>query len=181
MLRMMTRKYIFSALTTLSCAALAAPHSILLAAALAVSAIGDYFMCHRNGRDEVYRLGIAGFFLGHVLFIAFALSRARFSIPPLIIGVALAAFYALYLAKRILPKVPELLRLPSALYAIISVVGFTCALMTGDAVYIVGIFMLLFSDTMIAEHDFVGNQPAGILVLPTYYLCHILVTLSAMI
>lgn len=181
MLRMMTRKYIFSALTTLSCAALAAPHSILLAAALAVSAIGDYFMCHRNGRDEVYRLGIAGFFFGHILFIAFALSRARFSILPFVIGILLAAFYAVYLVKRILPRVPKLLRLPAALYTIISVIGFTCAMMTGCAVYIIGIFMLLFSDTMIAEHDFAGSQPAGILVLPTYYLCHILVTLSAMI
>ena len=46
-----------------------------------------------------------------------------------------------------------------------------------DILYILGIAMLLFSDTMIAESDFVGNPKTGWLILPTYYLCHILVSI----
>lgn len=63
----------------------------------------------------------------------------------------------------------------------ISVVGFTLSLMTGDLRYAAAIALLLFSDTMIAEADFAGNRRADILVLPTYYLCHIMVAASAIL
>ena len=53
--------------------------------------------------------------------------------------------------------------------------------MTGSACYAVGIGLLLFSDTMIAENDFLGNHRVAALILPAYYLCHILVALSALI
>ena len=43
-LRLVTRKYAFSALTTLSCAALVAARAPVMAAALAVSAVGDFFI-----------------------------------------------------------------------------------------------------------------------------------------
>ena len=54
-LRLTTRKYPFSALTTLACAALIAvygraPAIGLAAAALAVSAAGDWFLAHHRGR-----------------------------------------------------------------------------------------------------------------------------------
>ena len=53
--------------------------------------------------------------------------------------------------------------------------------MTGDVIYACALALLLFSDTMIAEADFAGNPRADRLVLPTYYLCHILVALSAIL
>ena len=179
-LRGVTRQYVFSALTTLSCAALAAPRAPLMAAALAVSALGDWFMAHKGANQRLYRMGILFFLLAHILFIVYALTRARLRPLPLVLGAALAVGYALYLRGRVLPRVPALLKLPAALYTAVSVLGFTAALMTGDAAYIAGIGLLLFSDTMIAENDFLHHRACGALILPTYYLCQMLAVLSAM-
>lgn len=181
LLRLVTRRYVFSALTALACAAIALPAAPWLSAALAVSAVGDYFMAHKGSNENLYRLGIAGFFLGHALLIAHAAQMAAPRPLHWILGGVLLALYAGYLLLRILPRLPELLKVPATLYTLISVLGFTCALMTGNELYMLGIGLLLFSDTMIAEHDFVGNRMAGLFILPTYYLCHILVTLSALL
>ena len=40
------------------------------------------------------------------------------------------------------------------------------------------IVCILFSDTMIAESQFAGQKWAYPLILPTYYLCHLLVAAS---
>lgn len=181
LLRLTTKQYPFSALTTLSCAAIALTRSPLLAAALAISAAGDYFMAHKGGHEWLYLLGIAGFFLGHALLIAYAVRRAQPRPMHWIVGGVLLAAYLCYLGVRVLPNMPALLKIPGVLYTLISVAGLTCALMTGNPLYALGVALLLFSDTMIAEHDFAKNAAAGPLILPTYYLCHILVTLSALI
>lgn len=179
LLRLITRKYFFSALTTLACALIALPHAPILTIGLVLSCAGDYFLGHKNGRDEIYALGIAGFFLGHALFIVDAACRAHFTALPLIIGGVMLVGYILYLALRVLPKMPRILKLPGTLYMLISVAGFTCAIATGDGIYIAAIAALVFSDTMIAEHDFLGSKIAAPFILPTYYLCHVLIALSA--
>ena len=187
-LRLITRKYVFSALTTLSCAALSLSpvwsdgwrwSQLILPAALVVSAVGDYFMAHKGGHAEIYRLGIAGFLLAHLLFIVHCCTQWRPRAWIAAVGLILLAGYGMYLIARVLPGIPNLLKLPAALYTLISVAGFTTSLMTRNPLYIIGIALLLFSDTMIAEHDFVGNRAAGALILPTYYLSQLLVALSA--
>ena len=197
LLRHFTKKYIFSALTTLSCAAIALPYTPVMSAALFVSFIGDYFMAHKGKSEIKYLLGIAGFFLGHVIFIAhsmlyipfaahsvFFLNAAAPSLyvrEGLITGAVLAIWFTPYLLLRVIQKVPKLLRVPVMLYTFISIAGLAAAVMTGNWIYVFGIAMLLFSDTMIAESDFVGNRKVARLILPTYYLCHILVALSAIL
>lgn len=197
LLQLKMNKYIFSPLVTLSCAAIALPDAPVLAAALFVSCIGDYFMAHKGDREWMYLLGIAGFFLAHMVFIAHALTHVLFaSHEALVLGVApratyvraglltgavLALWFTPYLILRVIRKVPKLLKLPVVLYTFISIAGLACAVMTGNVLYILGIAMLLFSDTMIAETDFVGNAKTGRLIMPTYYLCHILVALSALV
>lgn len=196
LLQLKMNKYIFSALTTLSCAAIAALNSPIMALALFISFIGDWFMAHKGSKEWMYLLGIAGFFLAHMVFIAHALThvlfashealvlgvvpRATYVRAGLLTGAVLTLWFTPYLILRVIRKVPKLLKLPVVLYAFISIAGLSCAVMTGNALYILGIAMLLFSDTMIAENDFVGNTKAGPLILPTYYLCHILVALSAL-
>lgn len=175
-----THKYIFSALTTLSCAAVALPTAPVLATALLVSFVGDYFMAHKGSKEWMYLLGIAGFFLAHVVFIAHAVVGAQHVRAGLLTGAVLALWFTPYLVLRVIKKVPKLLKIPVVLYTFISIAGLACAVMTGNVLYILGIAMLLFSDTMIAESDFVGNPRTSWLILPTYYLCHILVALSAL-
>ena len=192
-----TRKYVFSALTTLTCAAAALPTAPVLAAALFISCIGDYFMAHKGSKEWMYLLGIAGFFLAHVVFIAHSLLQVLFAaheglvlgvVPRtlytregLLTGAILALWFTPYLLLRVIKKVPKLLKIPVVLYTFISITGLACAVITGNPLYILGIAMLLFSDTMIAECDFVGNPKTGRLIMPTYYLCHILAALSALV
>lgn len=184
-LRLAGRGYIFSALTTLSCAALIAlvrpfPASYgWLIAGLLASALGHYWLSHTGGRDTVFAMGVGGFLVGHVFFVVAAAQDFRFRPAALVIGLILIACYAPYCALRVLPKTPEMLRIPVAAYALVSLVGFTFAMMTGKPLYILAIAFLLFSDTMIAEADFVRNAAAKPLILPTYYPCHILIALSA--
>ena len=179
--RLFTRKYVFSALTTLACAAIAAPHAPILAAGLVISAVGDYFMSHRGNRDDVYVLAIACFFIGHALFIADAVRRVTTIAVPLVLGAALLVGYSIYLFVRLMPKLSKAMKIAVSCYMLISAAGITCAMMTADPVYIASIALLLFSDTMIAESDFVENKKARLLILPPYYLCHILMALSAML
>lgn len=185
-LRLATRKYPFSALTTLACAALIAvygraPASGLAAAALVISAAGDWFLAHHRGREMFYALGVGGFLVGHALLIAFAAHRAALSPMALVAGGLLLALYAAYLTQIVLPGMPKMLKVPAVLYTLVSIAGFTVALTAGDAVYASAIALLLFSDTMIAAADFAGRKELSFLILPTYYLCHILIALSAML
>ena len=186
LLRLPTRKYIFSALATVSAGLIALTNlhhasAVLIAFALFASAVGDYFMAHRSGNDKTYVYGIGGFFLGHMLFIASAAVRLQFKPMALVVGVLLLGLYSAFLILHILPKMPEILKLPGVAYTLISVLGFTLSLMTGDLVYAIAIALLLFSDTMIAEADFAGHRRANLAVLPTYYLCHILACASALL
>lgn len=180
LLQLFTKKYIFSALTTLACASIALPKAPVMAAALFVSFIGDWFMSHKGSNEMLYLCGIAGFFIAHALFIVHARSRASFSKTALICGLLLVACIGAYMVSR-LPKFPSMLRIPAVLYALISIAGFSYAISTGNILYAIGIASLLFSDLMIAESDFIGNPNTHALILPTYYLSHILVALSAMI
>jgi hypothetical protein len=141
-------------------------------------------MAHKGKNEVLYLFGIAGFFLSHALLIVYALNAMehhRFVSAALICGAVLATLFSVYLALRVMKKTPKLLQLPVAVYALISIVGFACSIAYGNGCYILGVACLLFSDLMIAENDFVGNKKVGFLILPTYYLCHLLVTLSAML
>ena len=67
--RLKTGRYVFSALTTVSAGLIALTNSAstaaaLIACALFVSALGDYFMAHRFGDDRTYVFGVGGFFAG---------------------------------------------------------------------------------------------------------------------
>ena len=44
--------------------------------------------------------------------------------------------------------------------------------------YVLGIALILFSDTLIAITEFMGNDRWEFLILPTYYLAHIVITWS---
>ncbi len=188
LLRLRTHRYMYSALITLSCAAvtaLAGPggSAWLIVAALVVSAVGDWFMSHQKQNPNNFLFGVGGFALAHGLFIAYAASRFRFSAAALAAVLVLTAAYGVYLARRIFPGLEARLRPALAGYALISLAGLFFALcrdvpMTGRLLYLLGILCILFYDTMIAEADFAGQRRAQPLILPFYYLCHLLITAS---
>lgn len=190
-LRFATGKYMFSAFTTLLCGCAAALSGgggdrLLLAGGLFVSVVADWFLAHQSGRESYFLRGVAGFFVAHCLFGGYAAVRYSFGYPQLIAAAVLLAAYSGYLALRVMPGVPGLFRLPITAYMLVSILSLYLALSMNAPVfekvlYAFGIASILFSDTMIAENEFVGLKAAAKLVLPTYYLCHWLIALSALI
>ena len=191
-LSLRTRNFYFNVGVTASCAVLVALSPAMMNALpvlcfFVLSIVGDYFMGHQGKDQRYYLFGIAGFFCAHGCLIWY--SAARFANAPWVIwaGVALAVAYGLYLALRILPNVLQpAMVVAIGLYAAISL----AALLTGAAqsvpmlqrvLYALGVAMIVFSDTMICEVDFAHNSVPQPAIMPTYFLCHILVAASILV
>lgn len=183
--------YIYSAAATLLCAlAVGAsgdvPAKIPLVAGLVISIAADWFLAHQGKGENRFLYGVMGFFAAHCLFLLYALGRFTYGMPALAFSITLLIAYAIYLWVRILPHVEVNLRVPVVLYAMISIFSLYFALsmnapMLEKILYVAGIAAILISDTMISEGDFAGNKAADKLLLPAYYLCHVLISLSAII
>lgn len=188
-----TGKFMWNCVLTLSCAAIVVLTNrgmpmLPLVAALLLSVVGDYFMAHKSGKPMWYIYGISGFLLAHLGFMWYALSRFEGSPRIYIAGAALLAMIVWYLAARVLPKIGDMpMKIAVSAYAVISVLSLIAASgLKGTTpfetlLFSIGIAMIAFSDTMIAENDFVGNKEVFGYIMPTYYLCHILVAASAVV
>ncbi|MBR3504850.1 MAG: hypothetical protein IKO07_11515 [Clostridia bacterium] len=190
-LRLKTGKYVFSAFVSLSCAFIVligggSARAFSLAAGLLVSVAGDYLLAHQKGKPMRFIAGVALFGAAHLIFMAYALWAFKFRPLALVFIALLAICYALYLTKRVLPGQPGAMKIALPGYALASLAGLFCALCANEPtaaqriLYILGIACIVFSDTMIAEADFAHNKKAGKFILPTYYLCHILLAASCL-
>ena len=74
-----------------------------------------------------------------------------------------------------------LIPLSVVLYMLISAASLGFSLAAPGAARTLGLLCIVLSDTLIAESDFAGNRAAGAWILPTYFLCHILLALSAVV
>lgn len=177
--------FALNAIVSLSCAAivLAARGAVSpLFFGLIVSVAADWFMAHKAGRTGWYLCGIGGFFAAHALFLWDVLLDASLAPLPFLAFALLAAGYGLYLARRILPRVSDAsMRLAIVLYMLISAASLGFSLAAPGAARTLGLLCIVLSDTLIAESDFAGNRAAGAWILPTYFLCHILLALSAVV
>ena len=177
--------FALNAIVSLSCAAivLAVRGAVSpLFFGLIVSVAADWFMAHKAGRTGWYLCGIGGFFAAHALFLWDVLLDASLAPLPFLAFALLAAGYGLYLARRILPRVSDArMRLAIVLYMLISAASLGFSLAAPGAARTLGLLCIVLSDTLIAESDFVGNRAARPWILPTYFLCHILLALSAVL
>jgi uncharacterized membrane protein YhhN len=140
------------------------------------SIAGDWFLSNRNGETSRFIMGIALFFLAHVGYLVFALMNGRLNrLLTVIILAGYLAFYFLMLSPGI---EDETLKVAALFYLLISCFSLGAALgMKGNSafrwLYIFGIVMVLFSDTIIALREFVKYKDLDFLILPTYYLAQI--------
>lgn len=148
------------------------------------SIAGDWFLSNRNGETSRFIMGIALFFLAHVGYLTFALMNGRLNrLLTLIILAAYLGFYFFMLSLGIEDKT---LKVAALCYLLISCFSLGAALgMKGNSafrwLYVFGIVLVLFSDTIIALREFVKYKDLDFLILPTYYLAQISVTASLMV
>lgn len=158
-------------------------HKDILAilAAFVFSIAGDWFLSHKHGSTGMFVAGIGFFFLAHAGYLAFALMNGKIHLTATIL---ILAGYLLFYFIRLAPAIDNpALGVSSFVYLLISCfsLGAAFGIKTNQMVrwtFICGIFLVLFSDTIIAFKEFGGYRKLNYLILPTYYAAHICITLS---
>ena len=155
--------------------------SWLIIGAFLFSIAGDWFLSHKNGDSGMFSTGIAMFFFAHVGYLLYARQNGR--IDWKVTGVILALFLVFFFLV-LYPNIPDrVLMTATLIYLLISCLSFGAAIGIKDDplikwTYVFGIFLVLFSDTIISLSEFVGYKTLDLLILPTYYLAHISITFS---
>lgn len=142
---------------------------------------GDWFLSNRNGDNNRFIAGIALFFIAHLGYLGYALKNGKIRwLAALLILTAYLLFFFIKLAPAINDSK---LLISTLLYLLISClsIGAAIGLQTNwiqKSSYILGISLVLFSDTIIAFSEFCTFHNLNWLILPTYYLAHISITFS---
>lgn len=150
-------------------------------AAFLFSIGGDYFLSHRDGELMRFVYGIGLFFIAHLGYLGYALANGRLSIPATLM---VSVGYLIFFFVGLYPGIADPVLMWAALgYLIVSCISMGAAWGirpkgTSRTFYVWGIGLILFSDTLIAFREFMAYSQWDFLILPTYYLAHILVTAS---
>jgi uncharacterized membrane protein YhhN len=142
---------------------------------------GDWFLSNRHGNTGMFIAGIVLFFLAHAGYLSFALLNGRVN---WIFTIILLTGYLGFFCLKLYPSIEDKMLLLAVIgYLLISCfsLGAAAGIQSGPVVkgiYIFGIAMILFSDTIIALREFAGYRPLNFLILPTYYLAQICVAFA---
>ena len=153
----------------------------LIIGAFLFSIAGDWFLSHMDGDSMMFTKGIALFFLAHVGYLLFALNNGK--IKWRFTSILLAAFLVFF-ALLLYPAIDDtILKLAALIYLLVSCLSLGASVgIKADPIikwgYAFGIFLILFSDTIISLAEFLGYHKFDLLILPTYYLAHISITFS---
>ncbi len=171
-----------AAIKALGCALLAAlalPDQPLLAVALALSAVGDWFLALRGERH--FRHGLFAFLVAHMAYIAiFALAWAP--TPGGLSGAAAIAIAGLALAVWLYPDLGKMRRAVLAYTIVITVMAISALLSSFPTGMLVpGAILFMFSDCCIAVRRFKRDFPlSGELTWTGYYSGQLLIFLAVM-
>jgi uncharacterized membrane protein YhhN len=129
---------------------------LLLAGALALSALGDAFLS-REG-EKAFLGGLASFLVAHLLYVAlFVHSGGGLGVlltsPRLLIGIVIAIFAIVMLAV-LWPRVEATFRLPIAIYVAAILAMGLAALTLPDWRIILGALLFIVSDAFLATEKF---------------------------
>ncbi|MEN8115473.1 MAG: lysoplasmalogenase family protein [Bacteroidota bacterium] len=154
---------------------------LFVIAAFIFSIIGDWFLSNKGNSFILFSAGIAFYFLAHAGYMVFALINGRLKIG---FSVLLLIAYLSLFVFVLYPAIDEtLLLLVVFVYLLISCFAVAAAAGTRFPAltkwtYFLGIMLILFSDTIIAFMEFTPYQEMNLLILPTYYAAHIVITFS---
>lgn len=150
--------------------------------AIAFSLAGDAAMAHVGNTDVGFLTGVALFFVAHLFYTSFFLMHGKVNKWILLFSGGAVMVYVL---GWLLPVIPQLhIRGAITAYALVSVLSFaaSCGMYKlerwGRVLCVVGISLLLFSDILIAQNSFLNDGALSFLILPTYFLSHIIITFA---
>jgi uncharacterized membrane protein YhhN len=152
--------------------------------AFAFSIAGDWFLSTRHGSSLRFIYGIIFFFLAHTGYLGYSLSNGRIKWTFTLVFLT---FYLVFYALLLYPYIhPWALKISVLGYLIISCFSMGAAagiesLTVPKWIYFFGITMVLFSDTIIGLSEFTSFREWNFLILPTYYLAQISITLALMV
>ena len=190
-----SNKFVFKAMQTLACLIISAAVGIYfnvqnfwyLPAAFFASLAGDYFLSfkHKDGNYFVY--GIALYFLAHIGYLLYIVMS--FDINFVILAAvfaALTAGYLIYYYSALKKNVSGIMGVAVLAYLIISCAVLALAVAALShwlvrALVVAGIALIVLSDTIIAESDFLNRRRFSKLILPTYYAAQIFLCASFII
>ncbi|MGB5666089.1 MAG: lysoplasmalogenase [Maribacter sp.] len=149
--------------------------------ALLFSIVGDYFLSHMNEDGSMFIIGIGLYLLAHIGYLLFSLFNGRIKWGfTLIITLAYLAFFYQILYPNMSDKTLVFMVL---FYLLVSCVSLGAALginAKGNVkwFYVLGISMILLSDTIISFKEFMDYHTIDFLILPTYYVAQICITIA---
>lgn len=149
--------------------------------AFVCSMIGDYFLSHMSGDNSMFIVGISLYLSAHVGYLIFSLLNGTINWKvTTLITMGFLIFYYLTLYPNILDKT---LAFTVLFYLIVSCVSLGAAMGIRathniKTPYFIGIAFILFSDIIISFKEFMSFDSLNILILPTYYLAQISITIA---
>ena len=159
----------------------ATPDVWMVVGAFLLSIVGDYFLSHREGDLMWFVYGILFFFLAHIGYLSYSLYHGKI---VLWLTGALCLGYLIFFFTSLYDGIGGGVLLWAAL-AYLFVSCFSLGAAWGITLsgwpkwgYVGGIALVLFSDTLIAFTEFMAYDRWDFLILPTYYLAHIVITWS---
>jgi len=149
--------------------------------AFVFSIVGDYFLSNRGGDAMMFVYGIGFFFLAHLGYLGYALCHGKIAQRATAL---LCVAYLIFFFAALYDGIPD----PVLMWAALAYLFVSCFSMgaawgmqpggRGKWLYVGGIGLILFSDTLIALREFMAYTRWDFLILPTYYGAHILVTMA---
>jgi hypothetical protein len=147
--------------------------------AFVCSMIGDYFLSHMQEDTTFFIIGISFYLLAHIGYLIFSLLNGTIHWKSTIgLTMVFLVFFYFALYPTLEDKTLALMVLFYLLVSCVSL-GAALGLKVTPAVkwpYIIGIALILFSDTIISFTEFIHYDVFNFLILPTYYLAQIAIT-----
>ncbi len=149
--------------------------------AFVCSMIGDGYLSNMNGDSSMFMIGISLYLLAHIGYLIFSLLNG--SLKWGITAGILLVFIVFYYCTLYSYITDKSLAYTVLFYLIVSCVSLGAALGIRAVPkvklpFVVGIALILFSDTIISLKEFINYDSLNILILPTYYLAQIGITIA---
>jgi hypothetical protein len=155
----------------------------LILAAFLFSIAGDWFLGHRHNMPVRFIYGILLYFFAHTGFLFYSLLNG--SLNKKVLWPVLCV-YIVFFVLALYPNIDE----PVLLCCVFGYLVISCLSLAAAAgihvvawakyVFVAGIALILFSDTIIACNEFSAYKILSFLIMPTYYASHVLITLALM-